>query len=461
MMKKLLCMALALALLCGSALAEANQAVVTFSANTTQLVELLTQSGVDGNVKLLAQGLKELCEGLRLEFQWQDNAFWGNMCLADTTLVDLAYFCSDEGLLQLTTSLLPQHYMACQLTEADMAQSREAASTMADTDWQAVADELAAAAQSWWNELPCQESEGRFMGDAYDGGTRCVSRCFDDADLARAVDMLSSVLQQHGVDDGFLEAYSGQQNIWASVQVANQAAAQANRYQYTVKQVYGDTGALVGLSLVVLDGETQVTTASLGVNESGKKVVLGWGKDERNYYLCLETFPEDADLDWTALLYQDPQRLGFPMVETLPSYLLWLAGGSLTQQAENAWRLDMELIDLYADNALLQDLYIRIDATQTAESAVLDASLFLPDGEDVSAANPVFGVNVTVQSADERAWSVENRQRLDLESTHELGAETEAVMSQELQQSLDTLLVQLFKVLPSQLITFMMQLYAD
>lgn len=460
-MKRLLCMVLVLMLLCGSAFAEENQAVITFSANETQLIDLLTQMGAPGEVKLLAQGLEELLAKLRLEFQWRDNASWGGVWLADTTVVDMATFQDDEGLIQLTTSLMPEHYIAYQFTEAEMTRNRDAFSTMTSTNWLAVANELAEAAQAWWNELPGQESAGRFIGDAYDGGTRCVTRSFDDEDLACAVDRLSTILQQHGVDNDFLTAYLGLNNLWESVQTANRTAAQNNRYHYTVKQVYDDNGDMRGLSFIVLEGENQLMTASLGMNESGWKLVLGWGKNERNYYLCLETFPTENGTDWMALLYQDPQRLGFSMVETLPSYLLWLAGGELTQQAEDAWRLDMECVDLYADNALLKDFYVRIDASETAQGSVMDASLYLPSVGGESAEEPVFGVNLMIQPADERTWSVEGRQRLDMESADALGEETQTVMEQEVQQSINLLMVQLFKEMPAQLITYVMQYFAD
>lgn len=461
MMKKLLCLVLALVLLCGSALAEAYQATVTFSSNTAQMVELLTKVGITEDAELLAQGLAELLAKLRLELFMQDGAFQSGVYLADETLLELANLVDDQGLVQMVSNLLPNHYIAYQLTDEENARLAEARNVMDNTDWQAVLKELTAVAQSWWDGLPRQESKGNFIGDAYTGGTRCVSCSFDDAILAQLVDALSAALQQYGVDDNFLAEYLYQENFWASVAAANQEAAQANRYGYTVKHIYSEADALVGMSLIVLDGESQVMTASLGTNENGGKLVLGWGKDERNYFLCLESFSAESSTEWTAFLYQDPQRLGFPMVETLPSYLLWATGGEFTQRADASWRLDMEFVDLYTDNALLMDFYVRLDMRETDTDAVMDASLYMSNGDEGAAENPVLGITISLQQAEERSWSVEKRQRLDMESIGVMGAETQTVMEQEVQQSIDVLLLQLFKVLPAQLITYLMQHFTD
>lgn len=461
MMRKLLCLVLALMLLCGSALAEAYQATITFSSNTAQLTELLTQAGMTGNRELLAQGLEELLAKLRLELFIQNEAFQGGIYLADESLIDLTSFVDDEGLLHMVSNLLPNHYLAYQLTEEEKAQTAQAQRVMNTTDWQDVLKELTALAQAWWDKLPCQESAGTFMGDAYAGGTRCISTSFDDAGIAQLVDTLSAALQQHGVDDGFLAEVLYQKDFWDAVTAANQQAAQDNRYRYTVRQVYGQDDALAGLSLIVQDGETQVMTASLGAKADGWKLVLAWGKDERNYYLCLESYSEADSTEWTALLYQDPQRLGFPLVETLPSYLLWVAGGELTQREHAAWRMDMEAIDLYTDDPLLKDFYMRLDLSQTDTSVTLETLLYLPNGEDGAAEEPVLGVQMKLQQTEERTWLVEDKQRLDMEAPDTLGAEAQTVMEQEIQQSLDVLLVQLFKTLPAQLITFLMQNFTD
>lgn len=459
MKKKLLCLALALMLLCSSAMAEAYQATVTFSSNTTQLVELLTQTGMAEDVKLLAQGLEELLSKLRLELLMQHNGGQCGISLGKEKLIDFAYFVDEQGLIQFIASLMPNHYIAYQYTEEEQARIAAAGQVMNDTDWQAVFAELAAVAQTWWNELPRQESREKYIGDAYTGGTRCVSYSFDDACVAQLVDMLSAALQQHGVDDGFLAEYLYQENLWGSVAAANQEAAQANRYRYTVKQIYDEADAFVGLSVVVLDGESQVMTVSLGRENDGWKLVLGWGLKETNYYLCTDAVPGERGWEWTILLYQDPQHLGFPAVEPVLEYVLWMAGGIADFAQTDGFHLEMDAIDPYA--TAMQSYYVTVDGRESAEEASIEGALYLVAEDNELPDNPLLSMTIKLEKTAERTWSVEGKQRLNMEANDALGEEVEAVMHEEVQQSMNVVMVQLFKELPTQLITFLMRNFMD
>lgn len=459
MKKKLLSLALAMMLLCSSAMAEAYQATVTFSSSTTQLVELLTQTGMAEDVKLLAQGLEELLSKLRLELLIQHNGGQCGISLGDENLIDFAYFVDDQGLIQFMASLVPNHYLAYQYTEEEQARIADARQVMNDTDWQAVFAEAAAVAQSWWDKLPRQESRENYIGDAYKGGTRCVSYSFDDACVAQLVDMISAAMQQRGVDDGFLAEYLYQENLWSTVTAANQEAAQANRYRYTVKQIYGEADAFVGLSVIVQDGENQVMTVSLGGENDGWKLVLGWGQNETNYYLYADAVPGDQGWEWTILLYQDLQHLGFPTVEPVLEYVLWMAGGIADFDQTDGFHLEMDAIDPYA--TALQSYYVTVDGRESAGDASIEGALYLVADDNELPEKPLLGVTVKLEETAERTWSVEGKQRLDMEAADALGEEVETVMNEEVQQSVNVVMVQIFKELPTQLITFLMRNFMD
>lgn len=452
-MKKLLCLALVFAMVWGTALADASHAILTFSTSAGEIAKLLEKT-VGNGADLLAQGVEELLNKLRLEFHQQDNAVQAGLYMADVTVFEITGISEKSGLSMVLSNLLPEHYIAYQCSDEELTRRNEAYEVAQRTDWQAAAGELTNAVQGWWNGLPVQQENGSFMGDAYTGGTLCVTRCFDDAGIAECVGSLAAVLQNFGVDNVFLQAYLGQKNLWDSVKQANRNAAEANRYAYVVKEVYSPENTLIGLSLTVLDGESQVMTASLGLDKDAWKLVLGWGLNEKNYYLCAECVEDQAQKNLTLLMYQDSQRLGFRTVEPITSYLLWLAGGTVTDSEDAGWKLDMEVVDLYATE--LDDFFITAEAGGK-DGLTVNIALFLSDGENGAAEKPLISANFTLQDAAERTWSVEGKTRLDMEAPEALSADVEAVMEQEVSKAADAMLVELFKVFPAQLLTFLIQ----
>lgn len=452
MMKRLLCLALACLLLCTCAVAETHQGGLTFSTSEEQLKAMLEQAGAGDDASLLAQGITELLESLRLDALVQDDGMQAGLYLGELAVLHLASFAEASGLVRLTTNLLPEHYLAIQLPEEDMAQLAAAEAVMDGTDWPAVALACVDAVNTWWNALPCQQSTGNFIGDAYTGGTACAARSFDDGDLADLLDTLAAILQAEGIDNGFLETYLHQENPWDALSSANQLARESNRYSYTVKHVTDAEGAFVGLSLVVLDGEAQVMTASLGQEEDAWKLVLGWGLNECNYYLYADAAPAEEGCQWTLLLYQDPQRLGFPTVEHMANYLLWLAGGVVDVSLEaGTFQLDMEVIDPYA--ALMQDVYLSVAAQAEEGGVAVQAALYNATSENMPE-EPMVSMAFTWAETDAHTWQLDGKQRLDIADMDNLDAETESMIQQEVQQALNELVVQLFKVLPTELLSF-------
>lgn len=446
MMKKLLCLAAALVMLCGTALGEAFQGQVTFSADAVQLAELLEQISPESKGSMLAQGLAKLLEKLSLGFFLQEDAGQGGFYLSGEPLSELTVVRADQGEMRMLFSFLPDHYFAFQTDSAAAGQH---------ADMKMVAAELFAAAKTWWDSLPGRKETGSFMGDAYAGGSLCVTRSFDDAQVAGAVESLLDTLQRVFTENEHLEAYLPANEMWQSIRENSQSIADANRYSYTVKEIYSNDGTLGGLSLTVMDGDAQVSTASLGLTDGAWKLVLGWGLNEKNYYLCIEFLYDQNNKAWTVLMYQDPQRLGFRTVEALNDHLLWLTGGAAAGNEDGTgWRLDMQVIDLQAK--ALDDFTIAAEATVTDKYQV-NAGLYLPDDEGVPGEQPVLGMAFTLSAAPQHTWAVDDMQRVEVDASGQLSEEMKEIITEAAQQGAAELAVKLFKALPAELLTFFMQ----
>lgn len=453
-MKKLLCLALAFVMLGGTALGEAYLCQVSFSADAQQLATLLEATGLGGNVAMLAQGLEELFDMLRASMLVQHTGTEFGLYLEDTPIIEVASFQDADGLTKMITNLLPEHYFAYQQTEKDIARAAAAEAVMHGTDWPSVGVQVTDTVKAWWDALPSQLATGYFIGDAYTGGASCVTRTLDDGHIAALVDDLSALLQGHGVDDGFLMVYLPQQNLWEAISEANRSAAEANRYAYTVKQVYTADGTLCGMSLVVMDGDSQVMSASLGLEGDSCRLVLGWGLNDTNYYLYADAAPGELGQEWSLMMYQDPQHLGFPTVESMYEYILWMAGGVLDiRQEAGSFRLEMEVID--PQSAVLSDCYVSVKGQNHEDGLTVDGALYLVAEDNVLPESSLLNVNITWRTADERTWSVGEKQPMDFALFDELYAGTDGMLQQELQQAENDMLVTLFKKLPSQLLTFL------
>lgn len=440
MMKRMLCLALMLAMLCTTALGEGHVGRLTFSADAQQITALLEAEGLSRTNGALAQGLAELIGKVSGQLFLQENGLQAGLSLGDTTLLEGTAFVNEEGLFHMLLSVLPSYYLTYPLAAEELARWNAAKGLLQGTAWQAVEAELSTAAVAWWEKLPSQQATGSFMGDAYEGGTLCVTRTLTDEDIATLVDSLAAVLKAHGLADD---------TMLYSLAQENQAAAEANRYTYITKQVYNGENTLVGLSLAVLDGDSQVMTLSIDPTEEGRMLVLGWGLNDVNYYL-LAQWPGEHDQEWAALMYQDSQRLGFRAVASRTEYMLWLAGGTLTRE-KDGFTLDMELLDPGAD---VQDIYITLEGRESDAGMTFRAGLHLAQDEETRVEQPVIQACLNWEKAEERTWPVEGRMQLDGASLDNL---EDALISleDELQQVTRTLEVQLFREIPAQLMTFL------
>lgn len=109
----------------------------------------------------------------------------------------------------------------------------------------------------------------------------------------------------------------------------------------------------------------------------------------------------------------------------------------------------------------MQSYYVTVDGRESAEEASIEGALYLVAEDNELPDNPLLSMTIKLEKTAERTWSVEGKQRLNMEANDALGEEVEAVMNEEVQQSMNVVMVQLFKELPTQLITFLMRNFMD
>lgn len=454
-MKKLLCVLLVMVLLSGTALADSYQGQIRWEADVSGVLAYLSQSTEEEKaLQSLAEGMAELANGLDISFFLQDDGVYGAVSLKDTLLADMTVFGGNDY-ATLLSSLLPGHYLHIAAAPADAAASMAAVEKLEATDWEAITLECLAAFDAWLSALPKVEEQGSFSDNAFEGGTSRESYSFDDSAVATLVNSMLAVLEKHGIDDALLEDYLGAPDVLNSFVGWNEQIAQENRYQYTLHWVHGSSDAPICLSLVVKEADAQVMTFSLAAADNGWRGVWGYGLEGQNYYLCAEMLDGAAagEKNFAMLIYLDPEKVGYREVEPYPEYVLLMAEGSFALQdneQETRWQAEVEVVDPLA---LIVDSYYVLDGARQHESGSVKQTLawHLPSGEE-RAEEPMVSCILTVDPCEPQVWSTENLTAIDVEG----GVTEDQLMLSLMEESLQELVVKLFKLIPTQLLTMLM-----
>lgn len=277
-MKKLLALLLALLLpLCAAA--ETYGFSIQVQVDETNFMgavqNALTNGGVDvAAAEKQAELMKQLVDGMGLQLKFDDSAFSLVFQLCGSQLFDLTAY--EQGEMTLVTSSMLAGYAL-----AETAESQE--STIPQSEWDAAAQSVAATLLSWLDDVEKTESAGMFVGDAFEGGTKCTTWTLDDKMLSQLIDemltedvreVLSAMYEEMGLEAA---------EILTNLDKVNKDAALNNRYAYVLRAVENEK-KLVGLSLTVLQADEQAATISLGMKEDGIKAVAGLGLEKQNYW---------------------------------------------------------------------------------------------------------------------------------------------------------------------------------
>lgn len=277
-MRKLLALLLALLLpLCAAA--ETYGFSIQVDADEANFINAVQNALVNSGAEAAAaekqaELMKQLLDDAGIEFKADEKAFYLALQLCGSQVFDLTAYEQDEMTL-VTSSMLAGYALA------EKAESQE--STVLQSDWDAASQHVAATLLKWCAGIEKTESTGMFVGDAYEGGTKCTTWTFDDQMLSQLIDeiltedvreVLRAVYEEMGLEAA---------EILANLDKVNKDAALNNRYAYVVRAVENEE-KLVGLSLTVLQADEQAATISLGMKEDGIKAVVGLGLEKQNYW---------------------------------------------------------------------------------------------------------------------------------------------------------------------------------
>ncbi len=446
MMKRLCALLLALVLLCGTAAAEgAWEAELSWQSDQAGMLtfaEIMTgESGA--KAKYFAEALTELLDGLRIDVRAQEGGAYLGLSLKDTLLVDMTSI-SDWQEAKILSNLMPGYYIHATISPEEAAANQAAYEKLLALDVDALANELTATFQAWHDALPREEEKGYFMGDAYDGGMRRVTRTFDDALVAQLTDKLIDTANAWGIDDALLVAWLGVDGTFDAVRRWNQQLGEENRYAYVLHDVYGIDGSYVGGSLVVQENGAQVITLSYGVAANGQRLVWGYGLKGVNYYVEVDLLRVEAEeaTEFSLVLFEDAAHLGFRSVEQMDEAVrMWISGTA--GERDGAAYADVKLLNPGATLALSRYV-LEGDVQPEASQYELTVSAYL-GAEDYE---PLGKLVLTTAQSTPVTWQTDGITAIDADSP-----EDASVLDEVLEDSVQEMALTLFKLIPTPLLT--------
>lgn len=289
MMKRMLALLLAVLLLPAGALAEAFRLDMTISMDVDNAAAFFKASGLfagASNEEKICRTFAELVDGAALHVVSQDDAFTLDVAFDDTSLLDLAVVTGETELI-ISSSLMNGSVMSMPM-EQDSLQEDAFVKLMEETDWVMLLGGMVMNVANRLDGLEVETVRGSFSGDAYTGGVYCTTYSIDDEDLAGLIGAMMT--------EDFRALVLAACNYWdldgagflAQIDEKNAAVAQANAHRYMVRLVYDAEHMPVGVSAVVLRGDEQLGTFSLGIalqeDEIVLKTVIGFGLQDSNYW---------------------------------------------------------------------------------------------------------------------------------------------------------------------------------
>ena len=448
MMKRILCLALAMVMLCGAAMADASKVTVTWDADLEGAKTFwAAASGDEGStLENMAKALAELMEGLRVELIAQDNGGYLALYMKDTLVLDLGLE-SDWDYSRFFSSLWAEHYLSATISQEDAARSQESWEKLNAIDPEALGADMAYELVRWLDELPVKQSQGDFSGDAFEGAKLLYSYEFNDQSVARLVERLLTVAEDHGITDELLAGYLGENaNVYENICRKNQEVAEANRFSYELQVACGPQKEYMGGTLLVLESGQQVMSLSHGLFQDGWQLVWGYGLNGANYYVDLEvvSLQETPGTQVGLFFVRDDQRLGFTNMEWNEESLLFMFTGAFLPQTDGKWGTIAEImmLDQQLDWYVVEG--IRHEAENNAEYAV-----HWYQGEVTE--TPLQTIRIAVEPCEPITWDADNMTPIDAEADG-----SDELLTQLVEENTKEMLLNLFRLVPTQLLTMLL-----
>lgn len=433
MMKRIVGLIAAVLMMCSAALAEnAQKLSMTIEADAEAVKTALA---LEDEQAELADSVCLMLNGLELQATIQEDGGYAQLLANGETLIDMGITSR-----YATSSLLPKHYVKMETDEA-MAE----AAALEDIDWAPVAVNAFAAVDSWFGKLDFTREEGAFSCDAYADAAVMYTASFEEKDVAALADELLDCLPEAAKD--FLNT-----GRWS---VMNANVAEKNAYCYVLKRAYAaDNETLLGLTLQVMQENDQVMRYSLGFADNGVRLVWAYGLNGLNHFMdvMLLDGASPDEKEFMLAVYQDPERVGFAGVDQQYERLAVMYTGviRMTQQEGGSdWRVEMEVFE---PAALLADMLFVLEGGMDETLGLMGQTLafYVPVSENEW--TMLAALRMDMAPGERAEISLEGLTELDLETTEDMTT-FEGLM----EEASLKLMVKLFKIVPTELITFLME----
>lgn len=285
-MKKLLALLLAL-LLPVCALAETYECTLAMDADDATFAQfakaILTKiPGMNADhAERYAKALHTLLQDTKVSVVSQSDAASFSVELAGGSLFDVTV-CEDAKATYMTSSLLPGYALVEEHTPAQKLPSMQ--TLIDDAVMQNVLASMDAALSAWLSEIEPTMTHGVFHGDAYEGGTQCITWALTDQDIAALVSALATDELCALVTKAFTMMELDAAQLLKEFDELNDRVADEDAYFYILRLVRDDEQQPVGLSLSIMEETAQVATVSFGVTEKTLTLVVGLGMNGQNYW---------------------------------------------------------------------------------------------------------------------------------------------------------------------------------
>ncbi len=342
-MKKLLAWAMAILMTATpfTALAEDAYALrMSWELDDSAVVSLFQDESAE-EVKALAR----LINSLGYQLQWQPDAFSFGISMKDEGLLEVA-LAQQDGVLGITGTVMPGVVLTLSEDQLPTQLFSEQTNALLTVALPSLWTDAAALWADFLTALEPTEETGNFVGNAFANGVRRRLYRVDDRDIGLLLGDLVDII----ADNQALAAWCDVLDI-SLAEVAREARAWirsvslANEYRYEISVVYDAAGELTGVSATALRLEEQVATLSAGLREDMLEVVLGWGMAHGNKYLRLTLMWQESGGSWYLRLINDPARAGFDAVADQASASLLNAYGSFSlSPTEQGHDIDLILL---------------------------------------------------------------------------------------------------------------------
>jgi len=444
MMKRLICLLVTLLLPCFAVAEGAWEMHVTWQADADAANAYLTKKNGEDSM-ILAAGMAELVNNLKVSLLSQQNGFQADVLYADESILSMGAFSKDDAGYAVS-SLWPGYVLQVDVKEVDRAVDAWLAGLM-KLDWQQFYLALKEESLSrWMISLEGLKEQGSFSGDAYEGGVRRESILFDDRDFALLVDEVLFALESFlPVDEAIVSMLGG--DPYEALRALNHDVAMDNRYDYVLRRVSDLQDADVGYSLTVLENGSQVATLSLGMLEDGVHLVWGYGMNQQNYYLDALFTCKERHCAAEVQILRDSTHAGYQAAQQMTGQVVasFTANACMQQGDDGAAAVQGEII-LSMPEMDVENRYV-CQAASSEESFCGTVEWYAGGMEKPCAAMRVEAAPVAPVSFDQTSLT-------PFYVDDENAMSDEALMT-VVQQASTELGIKLFKILPPQLFVMM------